>query len=314
MNNKKIPTSTGAIVLIIIALTVFGVVWGWEKNQEVIEQSQVAVNIKKPAATQENQQNQVANQNTSQGVEFPTISTQPGMRLEDIIKQAIYKKSPDWKNRNYDIVVTVETSKENYAIGRFVYDGYNVTRDGSHHNTGEEIWFAAKSDESWTLTGVSGAGYWGSCQNFKKYNFPLDMTPDCWDTDKNILIETSNPKRFYPDGFTKTDKKELIQAFISFIKEQKKSGKWEPDSYLQKDLYVKVDKKVGNYIYGAMLISGSQNISTPYFLAVKKNSEWIVVHNGQDIPNCSAICPYKFPHEIIGTCYDDVSKTEKKNL
>jgi hypothetical protein len=34
MNNKKIPTSAGTIVLIIIALTVFGAVRKWEKMQE----------------------------------------------------------------------------------------------------------------------------------------------------------------------------------------------------------------------------------------------------------------------------------------
>jgi|GEM_PF-5291724 len=305
MNNKKIPTSIGTIVLIIIAITVFGGVWKYAQTQKTedvgfsnaISKSKVLDDSKK-----------------QQPEEFPIIVAQPGMSLEDIIKEALYKKSPDWKNKNYNITVTVETNKENHAIGRFVYDGYNITRDGKYHNTGEQVWFAAKSDESWTLTEVSGAGYWGACQNFKKYNFPLDMTPDCWDTEKNILIDTSNPKRFYPDGFAKTDKKELVQAFISFIKKQKNSGKWVPDNYLQKDLYVKVDKKVANYIYGAMLVGGNQNISTPYFLAVKKNSKWIVVHNGQDIPNCSVIDPYKFPYEIIGRCYDDVNKKERENL
>ncbi|MCX6761828.1 MAG: hypothetical protein NTY33_03245 [Candidatus Moranbacteria bacterium] len=52
MNNKKIPTGAGTIVLIIIAVTVFGVVWKYEKNQQNIQQPLVMINAKKQTITQ----------------------------------------------------------------------------------------------------------------------------------------------------------------------------------------------------------------------------------------------------------------------
>lgn len=301
MNQKKIPTSIGVAVIIIIAITIGMFTWKWEKVED-----QIAPKTQ-DAITTENQ----GQLSVSKEVEFPTVKAQSGMSLEDIIKQALYEKTPDWKIRNYDIDVTIETNKNSHAIGRFVYDGYNITKDGKYHNASEGIWFAAKSDEGWTLIETAGASYWGSCQNFKKYEFPSDMIPDCWDADKKVLIDTSNPKNFYPNGFTKADKKKLVKAFLSYIRKQKNSGKWEPDIYLQKDLYVKVDEKVDNYIAGAILVGGIQNISAPYFLAVKKNGNWIVVYNGQDNPYCSDIEMYHFPHEIIDQCYDEQSKSMK---
>jgi len=310
MKNQKIGTLLGIIIIVIFSITVGVFVWKVEKNREAAEQSQNVVSVNNPAVPQASMNNQQERPSIAPE-EFPTIPAEPGMSMEEIIKQAAYKLYPDWKRNNYTITVTIEISEENHAIGRFVFDGYNVVKDGTYHSTGERVWFAAKSGESWTLVETTGAGYWGSCQNFKKYNFPASMTPDCWDMDRNILVDTSNPKKFYPDGFTKADKKALVQAFVSFIRKQKDSGVWEHDSYLQKDVYVKIDKKIGNYVIGTMLIGGSQNISAPYFLAINENKEWIVVHNGQDKPKCGDIEPYNFPHEIIDQCYDDQSKSFK---
>jgi hypothetical protein len=301
--DQKISTKLGTIVLVIFAITAGVFVWLVEKNQQAAERPLLLIGAKKPTLTQ---------QDVPQ--EFPTIPAQSGMSIEDIIKRAIYEKYPDWKNRNYNITVTVETNMEDHAIGRFVFDGYNIVKDGKYHNTGEEIWFAAESNKSWTLVVTSYPSYWGSCQDFKKYNFSTDMTPDCWDVEKNILINTLNPARFYPKGFVATDKKKLAGAFIAYMQKVKDSGQYAPESYFSKDLYVKADKIVGNYLSGTMLVGGSQNISTPYFLATKQNGKWIVVHNGQDIPICSAIEPYKFPHEIISSCYDDINKKEKAVL
>jgi len=302
MKNQKIPTWLGTVIIIIIAVTIGMFAWKIEESNKKIESQAPSI------ASQQNQDQE------HEEVEFPTVKAQPGMTLEDIIKQALYEKTPDWKIRNYDIDVTVETNKNSHAIGRFVYDGYNVTKDGKYHNVAEGIWFAAKSDEGWTLVETSGAGYWGSCQVFKRYDFPIDMTPDCWDTEKNILINTSNPERFYPDNFAKADKNELVQAFISYIKKEVSPKNQKSNNYLTKDLYVKIDKKIDNYISGAILIGGLENISVPYFLAVKKNGKWIVVYNGQDIPSCNIVEPYKFPNKIIGSCYDEINKKEKKVL
>jgi hypothetical protein len=180
MKNQKISTALGTAVIIICAITVGLFILKWGKNQAQQEtQIQKIISSARPIIQQKH-----PSQNAEQSsvIEFPKVPIQPGMSIEDIIKQAIYERTPDWKNRNYDITVTVEINKEDHAIGRFVYDGYNIIKDGSkHHNTGELVWFAAKSDESWTLAEISAVGYWGSCQNFEKYKFPSDMIPDCWD-------------------------------------------------------------------------------------------------------------------------------------
>lgn len=302
MDDKRIPTYLGTVILVIIAITVGTFVWVYEKNQQ-----DIAI---QPPIPKGNQQKQAP----ITPEKYPAIPEQPDMSLEDIIRQAIYKKVPDWKIRNYDITVTVETDKENHAIGRFIYDGYSVVNDGRHHDTGEGIWFAAESNANWILTGISYVGYWGSCQDFQKYGFPTDMTPDCWDTEKNILVDTAKPQRFYHNGFTKDDKKKLIQAFNSYLEEVSDSGGYVPESYLHNNLYVRFDKLADNFLVGTILIGGSQNISAPYFLATKQNSKWIVVYNGQDIPPCSAIKSYNFPHNIVGECYDEQSKRENENI
>lgn len=290
MSNQKISTRTGAIILVIIAITVGVFVWVYEKNQpNDISYAQIPSETRNKVtqpSTNHPEQPAIASE------EFPTIQIQPGVSLEDTIEQALYKKYPNWKSKNFNVAVTVETNQGHHAIGRVAFD------DG-RYNVGESIWFAAESDNSWTLTNVSGVGYWGSCQSFQKYRFPKDMTPDCWDTEKNILIDTSNPQRFYPDGFTKKDKKELVQAYIEYANKNAPEGlgHWQPDE----GLYVKINKSVGNYLNGIFFIGSSKNISAPGFYATKQSGEWIVVDTGQDT-RCDVLSQYGFPEEIKGSC------------
>ena len=303
IDNKKIPTWLGVVIIIIFAITAGMFVRQVVKNQEARERQGNMIGMRKQEASPVvNQKKNQDNQDISKEEEFPSVSVEPGMSIEDIIKQALYKRTPDWKIKNYSIAVTVETNRENHAIGRFTYDGYNVVKDGTYHNTGDGIWFAAQSDNSWTLAVVSGVGYNGSCQIFKKYKFPSDMTPDCWDTEKNALIDTSNPQRFYANGFAKKDKKELVQAFIDYAKRGATDGSGYWSDWLTKTLYVKVNKHIRNYLSGTILIGGSENISPARFFATKQSGKWIVVYNGQDKPLCSAVDPYNFPKEIVDGC------------
>ncbi|EKD95489.1 MAG: hypothetical protein ACD_24C00472G0001 [uncultured bacterium] len=304
MQNKKISTAIGTIVILIVAVTVGMLVWKIEKNQPIVEQPQKIVNIKKQETPPEiNKQN---NQNVPEGEEFPSILAEPNMSMEDIVKQLIFKRSPEWEIKNYSISVTVETNQENHAIGRFIYDNNKK----EHHNTAEGIWFAAKEDQSWTLVGTSYTGYWGICQDFKKYKFPTNMIPDCWDIEKNILIDTTNTIKFYTSGFTKSDKTEIIKSFLDHYKKTYQGSEGR-DFYLNKDLYLKIDKSTDKYFKGRILIGGIENHSTPYTLAVKENEQWKILLQSQDIPLCSIVEPYKFPSEIVDKCYDEINKKEK---
>ena len=303
MKNKNISTLTGAVILVIIAITAGELVLTYEKQNDTI-QTLNRIGSDAQVLSQNIMKNQRERLPAVVSEEFPMVQIQPGLSLEELIKQAFYKKYPHWESKNFNVAVTVETNQERHAIGRVVFDG-------GQHNNGELIWFAAESNNSWTLTNVSGVGYWGACQDFRKYSFPKDMTPDCWDTEKNILIDTSNPQRFYSDGFTKSDKQELIRAFISY----KKTTHYDKnDVYLHKDLYVKITKNTKDYFEGAILIGGYENYSAPYFLAAKQNGKWVFVTSGQDDPSCDAIEPYDFPRDIVDKCYDEQTKQTKENL
>lgn len=309
--NEQVGTMFGTIILVIIAITAGAFVWVYEKNQ-----SDIAIQPQMINGAKNNQAPQTLKEAHEQPIltaeEYPTVLMQPSMTLEETIRQALYRKVPDWKAKNYTITVTVETNERNHAIGRFIYDGYNVIKDGSkHHNTAEGIWFSAESDAHWTLTGISYTGYWGTCQDFQKYGFPKDMIPDCWDTEKNILVDTSNPQRFYSDGFTKADKTEIIKSFLDYYKKTYREYEGR-DFYLNKNLYLKIDKNTDKHFKGRILVGGIENRSTPYALAVKENRNWKFIHQSQDIPPCSIIEPYKFPHEIVGKCYDEINKEEKE--
>lgn len=301
MQNKKISTVIGTTVLLIIATTTFAFIWKIEKNQLAVEQPQKVINVNKQKTSPEI--NQQDSQNVPEGEEFPSISVEPNMSMEEVVKQMIFKKSPGWKMKNYSISATVETNQGNHAIGRFIYDNNKTV----YHSKAEGIWFAAKEGQIWTLVGTSYVGYWGACQDFKKYNFPADMTPDCWDTEKNILIDTTNPKRFYQNGFTKSDKLAIIKSFRDYY-----LGFEDRDFYLNKDLYLKIDKNTEEYFKGRILIGKIENHSTPYILAVKENGQWKVLLRSQDIPLCGLVEQYKFPSEIIDKCYDEINKKEKE--
>ncbi|MCK9378828.1 MAG: hypothetical protein M0P97_01635 [Candidatus Moranbacteria bacterium] len=297
MNKKQINTKLAAIIIVVFLITASVFVWKYEDIRYKISSQNNQQNI--VPQIENNQEELNKNQEIPEAIEYPTIAIEPGVSLEEIIRQAIFKKFPNWKVKNYSVTTTVETNEKDHAIGRFIYDGYNITRDGKYHNTADGIWFAAKSDNAWTLVTTSYTGYWGSCQDFKKYKFPSDMIPDCWDTEKKILIDTLNQGRFYPKNFTKKDKQELIQAYIEYGKKNLPEGFGCKGSKCDKYnlySYVRLDKSINNYLRGTFFGNGGENIG---FYAIKQSDKWIVVYSGQDSPSCSLTDPYNFPEVIV---------------
>lgn len=126
--------------------------------------------------------------------------------------------------------------------------------------------------------------------------------------------ETKNQQNQAQNGLTEVDKNKLVQAFVVYIKTLDDSKHPEKSSYLNKNLYVRINKNTDNYLNGTMLIVGSENISAPYFLAFKQGNIWKVVFNGQDIPDCNLVEPLNFPSEIVAKCYDVQSNQEKAIL
>lgn len=231
--------------------------------------------------------------------EIQKINKNIRIGLESQIKQSLYEKISSLKDT--ELTASIELEEDGYLTGKFNYTNKN-------NDNKEGIFFAAKINGKWEIAELSYIGYNGICQNFQKYNFPPDMTPDCWDERKNILVDTSNPERFYKNGFTKKDKAELKQSFISYMKKKQPEI---PDFYLDKDLYIRIDKNTDYYVRGTALTGGSKNISAPYFLAVKQNDIWKVIFNGQDYPDCNILAPYNFPDNIIDKCFDESIKKLK---
>ena len=100
MDNKKISTGVGAVVLVIIAITVSVFVWKWEKRE----------GLQMTMLPEKNNELSKISNITPEVEEFPSIVITPGISLEEIIKQAVFKKYPDWEINNYAISVTIETN------------------------------------------------------------------------------------------------------------------------------------------------------------------------------------------------------------
>ncbi|MFA5024703.1 MAG: hypothetical protein WC523_07195 [Patescibacteria group bacterium] len=212
------------------------------------------------------------------------IAGQPA-KIEDI-KAAFLEKYPNWGSLGF--VITIKESSSEQAMGRVSWP----------NNKNAGFWFAAKINGQWLITDYGGAGYFGICQNFQKYNFSAAMIPDCWDEEKNILIDTANPTRFY-DGLTTADKDGLKLAFIKFMKDK------SDYDYQSKELFVKFDEKIGQYLKGVILVGGSENHSAPEFLAFKVDGRWTIVYYGQENPPCADIAPYNFPVSLVSDCWDN---------
>jgi hypothetical protein len=201
------------------------------------------------------------------------------------IKTAFLKKYPNWDKPDFFNVI-IETTSPTHAMGQVFWPG----------NEKHGSWFVVKINNQWTITDYNGGSYFGICQNFKKYNFPAAITPDCWDEDQKIVINTPDPDRFY-NGLTAEDKTNIILAFLKY--EQNGSN------FIDQNLYVKFDEYIDEYLTGAILLGGTDNYSTPYFLAVKTGNDWKVLYWGQESPPCKNITGYNVPNKMIPSCYSD---------
>lgn len=199
------------------------------------------------------------------------------------IKDAFLIDHPNWNKLGYFDVV-IEENSPTHAMGQVFWTD----------NQKRGIWFAARVDGNWIITDYRGIGYFGICQNFQKYNFPKEMTPDCWDEEKQIMINTSNPDRFY-NGLNVEDKEKIVKAFLEY----------RGDEFADKDLYVGFKEYIDGYLTGFILIGGIENHSTPYFLAAKVDDDWKILYWGQEDPSCEDLEGYDVPVELAPYCWTD---------
>jgi len=212
------------------------------------------------------------------------------------IETAFYRKFSNWEKNIAN--VKIEAVRENSALGRMWYNG------------SEYVWFASRMiNKNWKIIEY-GVSYNGICKNFEKYNFPQDMIPDCWDDSKKELINTVNPALFYAYDFTLKDKNNILESFRNYINNV--SVKDDKYIYINKSLFLEIDKNTKKYFKGRVLVGGVENYSAPYILAVKIDGNWRVIFQGQDYPPCNIVDEYNFPKEWYKKCFyvDDSGKTD----
>jgi hypothetical protein len=223
-------------------------------------------------------------------INFSITNEIPVNNTDEEIKDYFLQKYPQFKNKIYNF--HIDENLNGYARGTFILD------DNRLDNKEKGYVFAAKINSQWNIVHYGFKGYLGICQDFRKYNFPLKMTPDCWDTKQKILINTTNPEKFY-NGLTFEDKENLRIVFLDFIKNKK---------YEEKEIFINFSKSIDNYLEGIVLIGGVENYSAPHFFAVKSNNIWKIIYYGQEEPM------YNFPLEIIRNCWKTESERIKRTL
>jgi len=201
---------------------------------------------------------------------------------DDIVK-AFLDKYPDWNRPGY-FSIDIKEALPVHARGTVSWPG----------NDRQGRWFATKLTDKWLITDYTGGDYFGMCENFMEYQFPEEMTPDCWDNTKKVIINTPNPGKFY-HGLTLGDKSKIIQAFLEYM--------GNDSNFVDKDLYVKFDEYIDGYLTGMIVIGGIDNYSTPYFLAAKNGNDWKVLYWGQEAPSCENLEGYNVPIKLAPSCW-----------
>ena len=195
--------------------------------------------------------------------------------------------------------IEIEDNADGYAIGRYSYPPDTLGGTGT--------WFARETVEGWKVFNT-GYNYWGDCKEFWENEFPKDMTPDCYDYEKMEHVETTNPGRFFVDGFNFEDKEEIIQAYIAF-KKMRSEGVAKAE-----DLAIRVGTQTKNYLEGMMLTERVEEHSNPAFFAVRTDTGWRVIFEGQSPPSCELVDGYEFPATVVSSCmeYDKTSGDYKE--
>lgn len=226
------------------------------------------------------------------------------------IKKAIFEKRPSIKDKKflhkYDKFenIAISIKNESYAIWMFCLSSYEGWINC-------ERFFSTKVDNKWIIIYFwSYIEEYYECKDFYNYNFPVNMIPDCYDTENDKLVYTKNPNEFNISWLTKEDKDKIKEAYLNF---QDENGNGEiyskyNSSNLDK-LYINISTLISsNYLAGSMSKLGLTWVTEfwwSYFLAVKTSNEWKIILEWQDYPPCSLIKTYNLPKEFIPVCYDE---------
>ncbi|MBD3330428.1 hypothetical protein GF354_02755 [Candidatus Peregrinibacteria bacterium] len=85
------------------------------------------------------------------------------------IKNALLDKNPEWDMDN--VKITLSVSNEDFASGTVGFVG----------GGGGGYFYAANTEDGWVIA-ADGNGVI-ECSDIEPYDFPVDMIPECWDSE-----------------------------------------------------------------------------------------------------------------------------------
>ncbi|MEI7621512.1 MAG: hypothetical protein WCJ51_03175 [Candidatus Moraniibacteriota bacterium] len=187
-------------------------------------------------------------------------------------------------NINNEKISITDNMQNKFIIGRYSDDTY---------------FFAAKEAGDWNIfdSGLIDYGYQVNCQDINKYNFPKEITPDCWDKDNLFLKPTPNPQRFSSKAISLEEMNDLTASFLNYSKDIKQSyGKYNP-------LHIYISTRLDNIILGNFKYKNGKEtyVIEEFTLAIKISGKWKVIfqqknwRDSNDFPSCDVIKKYNIP-------------------
>jgi hypothetical protein len=137
--------------------------------------------------------------------------------------------------------------------------------NGSQARGGDEhgYFLAARVDGHWQIVADGQGGL--DCQALSEYGFPAPMVPECSPTPTPL-----------------SDEEALKTALAAHLGRN------------QSELNITINERNGSYARGG--------VDNGYFLAVRNESQWQIVADGQGALDCQGIAQYEFPASMVPEC------------
>lgn len=118
------------------------------------------------------------------------------------------------------------------------------------------------------------------CTEITPYNFPLDIAPNCIDSDGTLLDRAA------------ADRPHIEAALVAAT------------GMTAEELYFTIGTNTGAHAFG--------NLTGGYYLAAKTGGSWAIAFYGEATPFCSDVDPYFFPSSMVPACTgDDLSQVDR---
>jgi hypothetical protein len=138
-------------------------------------------------------------------------------------------------------------------------------------NVSNGYFLAFKGDQEWII--AYGGQAYPPCSQIDPYWFPTDMVPECLDENDDLVVRSFG------------NEIQIGEALASFFE--------VPFEEFNYTVLQETSRHAMGHIRGG------------FYLAVKVDENWLIVHHGQGTPQCSLVDQHNFPSEIVPECVDE---------